>query len=97
MANSKLTPHRTDSEPHNTYPTKPKWNAFSTEILLCRIPHMLTVTPVPSATRRSVMKGKLECKKTVFKFLTVPNFILTCDHVDIFLEPLTGFVRAPCK
>lgn len=62
MANNKLTLHRSDYEPRNIYSTKPKWNAYSTEILLCRIPKMLTVTPVPSATRGSVMKGKSECK-----------------------------------
>lgn len=63
MANNKLTHHRTDCAPHNAYPPKPKWNAFATKILLCRIPKMPTVTPVPSATRGSVMKGKSECKR----------------------------------
>lgn len=84
MANNELTLHRAVCEPHNTYPTKPKWNAFSTEILLCRIPKMLTVTPVPSATKGSVMKGKSECKEAVFKLPYCSKFYINmspCEHI----------------
>lgn len=42
---------RTYCEPHSLYSTKPKWNIFSIEILFCRGPKMLIVTPAPSATK----------------------------------------------
>lgn len=84
MANNELTLHRAVCESHNTYPTKPKWNAFSTEILLCRIPKMPTVTSMPSATRGSVRKGKSECKETVFKLPYCSKFYINmspCEHI----------------
>lgn len=88
MANNELTLHRAIWEPHNTYPTKPKWNAFSTETLLCRIPKMPTVTPMPSATRGSVMKGKSECKETVFKLPYCSKFYINMSPSEhIFGTP----------
>lgn len=57
IANSKFTVRWTDCEPHNTYSIKPKWNAFYTEILLCRIPQML------SHSNASCHKGKCDERK----------------------------------